>query len=59
VQRAEINRKTVIEWDPKVAQAEEYRKLARAIDANRNFVIPTPLPIEQLEKLLISFGLAA
>jgi nitrogenase iron protein NifH len=59
VQRAEINRKTVIEWDPKVAQAEEYRKLARAIDANRNFVIPTPLPIEQLEKLLIAFGLAA
>jgi nitrogenase iron protein NifH len=59
VQRAEINRKTVIEWDPAVAQAEEYRKLARAIDANRNFVIPKPLPIEQLEKLLIAFGLAA
>jgi nitrogenase iron protein NifH len=59
VQRAEINRKTVIEWDPAVAQAEEYRKLARAIDANRSFVIPKPLPIEKLEKLLIAFGLAA
>ena len=57
VQRAEINRKTVIEWNPKAAQADEYRALARAIDSNKNFVIPTPLPMDDLEKLLIDFGL--
>jgi nitrogenase iron protein NifH len=57
VQRAEINRKTVIEWRPDCAQADEYRALARAIDQNRRFVIPTPLGMDDLEKLLIDFGL--
>jgi nitrogenase iron protein NifH len=57
VQRAEINRKTVIEWKPDAPQAQHYRNLARAIDANRMFVIPTPLQIEQLERLLMDHGL--
>jgi nitrogenase iron protein NifH len=57
VQRAEINRKTVIEWRPECPQADEYRTLAKAIDQNKNFVIPTPLEIDDLEKLLIDFGL--
>jgi nitrogenase iron protein NifH len=59
VQRAEINRKTVIEFEPTAAQADEYRKLARAIDGNTMRVIPKPLTIEKLEKLLIDFGIAA
>jgi len=58
VQRAEINRKTVIEWRPEAPQADEYRKLAMAIDQNKMFVIPTPIEINALEKLLIDFGLA-
>jgi nitrogenase iron protein NifH len=58
VQRAEINRKTVIEFDPKHPQADEYRALARKIDKNTNFVIPKPLTIEELEKLLMTFGIA-
>jgi len=57
VQRAEINRKTVIEWNPEVAQAEVYRELARAIDENQDFVIPTPMEIEVLEELLMEYGL--
>ncbi len=57
VQRAEINRKTVIEWKPEAPQASEYRALAKAIDANKMFVIPKPLKIDELEKLLIDFGL--
>jgi len=57
VQRAEINRKTVIEWKPECPQADEYRTLARAIDNNKLFVIPQPLEMEALEKLLIDFGL--
>ena len=58
VQRAEINRKTVIEFDPTHNQADEYRKLSRAINENTNFVIPTPLPMEDLETLLVDFGIA-
>jgi nitrogenase iron protein NifH len=58
VQRAEINRKTVIEWRPGCPQADEYRALAKAIDENKLFVIPTPIEIDALEKLLIDFGLA-
>jgi nitrogenase iron protein NifH len=57
VQRAEINKKTVIEWDAACPQADEYRKLARAIDHNELFVIPKPLTIPELEALLMEFGL--
>ena len=57
VQRAEINRKTVIEWNPEVTQADAYRSLARAIDGNQMFVIPKPLQIEELEQLLMDYGL--
>jgi nitrogenase iron protein NifH len=59
VQRAEINRKTVIDFEPEHAQADEYRTLARKIDENKNFVIPTPLAMEALEALLIKHGIAA
>ena len=59
VQRAEINRKTVIDWNPNCPQADEYRALATAMDQNQKFVIPKPLEIETLEKLLIDFGIAA
>ena len=59
VQRAEINKKTVIDWNPKAEQADEYRALARKIDQNQMFVIPTPLEIEELESILMEYGLAA
>ncbi len=58
VQKAEINRKTVIDYDPTHPQADEYRALAKKIDENKLFVIPTPLEIDELEKLLIDFGIA-
>ncbi len=58
VQRAEINRQTVIEFEPTHNQANEYRALSKAIDQNTMFVIPTPLPMDTLEKLLIDFGIA-
>lgn len=57
VQRAEINRKTVIEYEPQAKQAEEYRNLARAIDGNTKFTIPTPMTQERLEEILLEFGL--
>ncbi len=58
VQRAEINRKTVIDFSPEHPQADEYRTLAKKVDENKMFVIPTPLAIEELEKLLIEYGIA-
>jgi len=57
VQRAEINRKTVIEFNPTHNQADEYRKLSKAINENTQFVIPNPLAMEELETLLIDFGI--
>ncbi|KMY67094.1 nitrogenase reductase [Desulfocarbo indianensis] len=59
VQRAEINRQTVIEWNPEAPQAQHYRNLAKAIDENQMFVIPNPLEIEELEQLLLNYGLMA
>lgn len=57
VQRAEIRKKTVIEFDPTANQAEEYRALAKAIENNRNFVIPKPMTQERLEQILLEYGL--
>ncbi|SBT07874.1 Nitrogenase iron protein [Candidatus Accumulibacter aalborgensis] len=57
VQHAEIRRMTVIEYDPTHQQAEEYRQLALKIVNNTNFVIPTPIEMEQLEELLMEFGI--
>ena len=59
VQKAEINRKTVIDYSPEHCQADEYRALARAIDKNEMFVIPKPIAMDKLETLLIEFGIAA
>jgi len=57
VQHAEIRRMTVIEYDPKAKQADEYRELARKVMANTKFVIPTPCEMEELEELLMEFGI--
>jgi nitrogenase iron protein NifH len=57
VQRAEINKKTVIEWDPTCNQANEYRTLAKAIEDNDMFVIPKPMETDTLESLLLEHGM--
>ena len=56
VQRAEINRKTVIDFEPAAAQADEYRRLAKSIDENKLFVIPKPITTDELEAILIKYG---
>ncbi len=56
VQRAEINRKTVIDWSPGCGQADHYRNLARAIDGNEMFVVPEPMHTDELESLLLEHG---
>ncbi|VUT25601.1 MAG: protochlorophyllide reductase iron-sulfur ATP-binding protein [Candidatus Methanolliviera sp. GoM_asphalt] len=59
VQRAEINKKTVIEYDPESNQANEYRQLAKGVIDNDIFVIPRPLEYEELEDLMMEFGMLA
>jgi nitrogenase iron protein NifH len=57
VQRAELRRMTVIEYSPEHKQAQEYRDLARKIAENKMFVVPKPLQMEELEGLLMEFGI--
>ncbi|ABR32810.1 MULTISPECIES: nitrogenase iron protein [Clostridium] len=57
VQRAEIRKKTVIEFNPEDKQADEYRELARKIEENDLFVIPKPMTQDRLEEILIEYGL--
>lgn len=59
VQRAELRRMTVIEYAPKHKQADEYRTLAKKIAENKMLVVPTPLSMEELEELLMEFGIMA
>ncbi|RCX32000.1 nitrogenase iron protein [Thioalbus denitrificans] len=57
VQRAEIRRMTVIEYNPQAKQADEYRALARKIIDNKMFVVPTPLTMDELEEVMMDFGI--
>ena len=57
VQRAEIRKKTVIEFDPEANQSDEYRELARKIEENQSFVIPKPMTQERWEEILLEYGL--
>ncbi len=58
VQHAELRRMTVLEYDPNSNQAQEYRTLAQKIHANAGKgVIPTPITMEELEDLLMEFGI--
>jgi len=58
VQHAELRRMTVLEYDPESKQAEEYRQLAKKVHENKgNGTIPTPITMEELEDLLLEFGI--
>ncbi|MDK2941991.1 nitrogenase iron protein [Acetobacterium carbinolicum] len=57
VQRAEINKKTVLEFDDTANQAQEYRNLAMAIDTNKMFVVPKPMHQDRLEEILMEHGI--
>jgi nitrogenase iron protein NifH len=57
VQEAELRRMTVIEHNPDHPQAAEYKQLADKIQDNTNLVIPTPITMDELEGLLVDFGI--
>ena len=57
VQHAELRRMTVLEFAPDSSQANEYRELAKKVDANAGKgTIPTPITMDELEELLMEFG---
>jgi nitrogenase iron protein NifH len=57
VQKAEFNKKTVVDFDANENQAKEYGELARKIIENKNFVIPKPLTMDELEKMVVKYGI--
>ncbi|WP_321430258.1 nitrogenase iron protein [uncultured Methanolobus sp.] len=57
VQRAEINKKVVIEFAPESQQAQEYLTLASNIENNDLFVVPEPLEMDDLEAMMVEFGI--
>jgi nitrogenase iron protein NifH len=56
VQRAEFNKKTVIEYEPECNQAKEYAQLAQNIINNKDLVVPTPISMDELEEMVVSYG---
>ncbi|MDR3435082.1 MAG: nitrogenase iron protein [Telmatospirillum sp.] len=59
VQRAEFNKKSVTEFDPDANQAQEYKTLGLKIVENDNFVIPKPLSMDELESMVVKYGMAS
>jgi len=57
VQKAEFNRKTVVEFDENCNQALEYKALAEKMINNDMFVIPKPMSMDELEQLVVKYGL--
>ena len=58
VQKAEFNKKTVTEYDETQNQAKEYSMLAEKIINNQNFVIPQPLSMDELEAMVVKYGIS-
>ncbi len=57
VQKAEFNKKTVVDFDAACNQAHEYETLAGKIINNDKFVIPEPMSMDELEELVLEYGL--
>jgi nitrogenase subunit NifH len=47
---------SLLGYDDKEAQADEYRTLAKNIDGNDMFVIPKPMEQDRLEEILMEYG---
>ncbi len=56
VQHAELRRMTVTQYNPGHDQTGQYRQLAEKILYNDKLTIPTPIDMDELERLLIDFG---
>ena len=58
VQKAEFNKKAVVEFDETANQAHEYSELGRKIMENTDLVVPTPISMDELEKMVLKYGLS-
>ncbi|MFT8321329.1 MAG: nitrogenase iron protein [Bacillus sp. (in: firmicutes)] len=56
VQHAELRKQTVAQYKPEDPQAKEYEMLAQKILENKMLTVPTPIEMEELEELLMEFG---
>ncbi|NYB27688.1 MAG: nitrogenase iron protein [Methanobacteriaceae archaeon] len=57
VQKAEFNKQSVVEFNEECNQAMEYKTLAEKIINNNDFVIPEPMTMDELEDLVVKYGL--
>jgi nitrogenase iron protein NifH len=57
VQKAEFNKKTVIEYDSDCQQAHEYSELGRKIIENQMLVVPKPMSMPELEAMVVKYGI--
>lgn len=57
VQHAELRKMTVAQYQPEHQQAKEYEILAQKILENDMLTIPTPIEMEELEELLMEYGI--
>jgi len=58
VQHAELRKMTCIQYSPDSKQSQEYRTLAAKIHNNSGQgTIPTPISMEELEDMLLEFGI--
>jgi len=55
VQKSEIDAKTVVEKFGESKQADLYRKLARAVYSNEDFVVPEPMDVEEFDEFFRLF----
>ncbi|MGB9936876.1 MAG: Ni-sirohydrochlorin a,c-diamide reductive cyclase ATP-dependent reductase subunit [Methanobacterium sp.] len=55
VQKSEVDAKTVIEKYGDSKQADLYRKLAKSVYSNENFVIPEPMDIDEFDEFFRKF----
>jgi len=56
VHKAEIRKQTVIQYAPESDQATAYLDLAASVDTNTTFTVPKPLEYNELEQLMIDWG---
>lgn len=56
VHQAEIRKQTVIEYAPESDQAKAYLDLAANVDGNKTFAIPNPLGHDELDELMVEWG---
>lgn len=57
VQKAEFNKRTVVDFEADCNQAHEYEALAGKIIDNEKFVIPKPMSMDELEEMVLQYGL--